>query len=185
MLFDGTNDYLYHADHADFDILGNEGEYDSAIRGLTLGGWWWKDAHGANNKGLIGKWSSGADTAYLLFYGQSSDSITFGTDDGVTPNFAGPGITMPTGEWVFAVGRWYPGSEANVFQDGTKGTDTGSVTSAPLQNSTDNLEIGVYDGGNANYRLDGRAALVFICAVALPDGVIRGLYQHSRALFGK
>ena len=35
MLFDGTNDYLYHADHADFDILGNEGEFDSSLNGLT------------------------------------------------------------------------------------------------------------------------------------------------------
>ncbi|NJO31403.1 MAG: hypothetical protein HC874_30490 [Richelia sp. SL_2_1] len=35
---DGTGDFLSRADETDLDILGTETIYNSAVRGLTLGG---------------------------------------------------------------------------------------------------------------------------------------------------
>ncbi|MFH1635311.1 MAG: hypothetical protein ABIG63_15070, partial [Chloroflexota bacterium] len=66
-VFDGVGDYLSHADHADFDILGTEGYIDGAIRGLTVGGWFYNDNAPAAFEAFVSKADGTVNSSYLLY----------------------------------------------------------------------------------------------------------------------
>jgi hypothetical protein len=59
-----------------------------------------------------------------------------------------------------------------------------NTTSIPvaLNNSTGGFAIGAQSDGSQT--MDGKAALCFLCANALPDEQIDILYQQSKILFG-
>lgn len=86
-------------------------------------------------------------------------------------------------EWFFAVGRYKPSLEIAAFVNGEKTVNTTSIP-ADIYSGAASFLIGAKDEGAAGSLLHGGASLCFLCASALPDGVINGLYQHTRALFG-
>lgn len=136
---------------------------------------------------LISKWfTTGDQRSYNIFMeGGSDNRIKMAVSDLGT--FAtrvvgiGAEITQP-GMWHFIAGRFSP-RHISVFVNNDKSSETDKLPPVSLYNSTSSFIIGGVNEGQ-NFGLVGGASLCFVCATALPDGVIRGLYQHTRALFG-
>ena len=177
---DGTGDYYYHADSANFDILGTEGHVASAKRGLTFGSLFNPDqATPAANEVLISKTSStAADSAYTIyrdtsgiFYGRIYNSSSFVTATGIALSE----------QWVLAVCRFNPSTEISIYLNGTWYPNTTSIP-ASINNSSAQFKIG--DGGSGGSYFDGKVSLSFLCATYLSDDIISSLYQTSRKLPG-
>lgn len=177
--FDGTGDFLSRADEGRLQILGTETIYASAVRGLTIGGWFWMDGAGATD-GLMGKWTeSGDERSYLLL--TLSDTYRFAiSNDGTASTQFSHTSTFSTGQWYFVVGKYEPSVRMSVFMNGEKASTTTSIP-ASIFNSTAAFQVGAYNAGTQN--LDGRASLCFLSANALPDALIDALFTQSRPLF--
>lgn len=124
--------------------------------------------------------------SYILYFNHTNDSIEFavtnlGTDADKKLVASSP-ITA-AGTWFFAVGRFRPSQEIAIFVNGVKVVNTVSIP-ASLYSGVASFLIGAKDEGAAATLLHGGSSLNFLCAANLPDGIINGLYQHTRALFG-
>lgn len=183
---DGTGDYLSRTDETDLDILGTETIYNSSVRGLTIGGWFYNNANfAAGGTGLIGKYNfnAGSNGSYLL-YGTTTTPTMLVTN-GTTNTTRTSSVTVSTGEWWFGVGRYTPSSVLDIFVGKSSGlTKTTNSTSIPasINNTTVPLEIGAFNVANNFYT--GRVSLCFLCANALPDALISSIFQHTRKAFG-
>jgi hypothetical protein len=173
----GTSDYLSRADEADLDILGTETFITAALRGLTMGGWFYfANAPGAVET-LISKWGAGQE-AYIL-QRLAGGTISFGVNAG----FAATTTTVTAASaWYWLVGRFDPSTETAVFINDTEKVTNLVAIPAAINNTNANLNIGAQSAANF---LTGRAAYCFLCAAALPDYMIYSLYHISRALFGR
>ncbi len=178
---DGTGDNLTRADETDLDVQGNETIYATAVRGLTVGGWFFIDT--AANTGLITKWNTDGATVQATFLLRQNTTVfnLLLSVDGTTVNVNLNAGTVQTGTWVHVVATFSPSAEAAIFIDGVK-TSTAAGIPATLFNSTSPLEIGSFNG--SLFLLDGRASLCFLSANFLPDAYINALFQQSRVLFG-
>lgn len=172
---DGTGDYLSRTDETDLDILGTETIYNSAVRGLTLGGWFWFDSLTvSSNRHIIGKGIPGVDAnpSYSMWvWTGSTTSINFwaiGASTGST------GIICPTGQWVFCVSRWIPSTSVKMWANSSTATSTSTIP-ASLNNSAYTFYI--------MDQIDGRASLCFLCANALSDTRISVLFEQTRGAF--
>lgn len=175
--FDGSGDYLARADEAGLQISGTETFYEN--KGLTMGGWFWADGAGATD-GLIGKWTeSGNQRAYLLLTLSNTFRLAI-SSDGTASTQLSHSSTFSTGQWYFAVGKYEPSTRMSVFMNGVKAETTTSIP-ASIFNSSAALQIGAYNAGTQE--LDGRVALAFLCANALPDAIINGLYEQTKVLY--
>lgn len=177
--YDGTGDFHSVADNANLDITGGEGQYAAAIKGLTLGGWFWMDAFAAND-GLItkGDAASAAGSAYNL------DLSATGVKLDLFSGAAGVSVAsaaLNTGQWYFVVGRYTPSTEAAIWTNGTKVVNTTSIP-ATLNNVAAPLNIANTASGVTRY-LDGRCAMAFLCAARLSDNLIDQLFARSRPFF--
>lgn len=187
---DGTGDYLDRADETDLDILGTESIFNAAVRGLTLGGWFWWDGLTTGTpdlqQQLIGKWSDAAGNAsYAILNdptGGNSRIIFYVTNDGSTAVGVATTATLTDAAWHFIIARFDPSTELAIFFDSTKDVNTTSIP-ASIFNGNSSFEIGRYQRV-PNY-LDGRASLCFLSANYLPDALIKGLYQQTKKLFGQ
>lgn len=182
---DGTGDYLSRADETDLDIQGTETIFASAVRGLTLGGWFWFDnAPGASSEICMSKFSASAGNySYFVRRLPSAQGgfANFLISDNGSVLTEVSGTSIPTaGSWWWIVGRFDPGVELAVWLNGSKWTNTTSIP-ASIYNGNAAFVIGGRDGGTL--LLDGRASLCFLCAAALKDNLINYLYRRSRALF--
>lgn len=178
---DGTGDFLSHADHADFDIFGTETYVAAAVRGLTLGGWFWIDALGANS-GLIGK-HSGVPGAggYLLQKLAAADVIRFLIDDGVAQFVSGNTATITAATWYHVVGRFDPSNEVTIFLNGVSSPNAAGIPAA-IGNSAVSFEISGFNNG-ASQLLDGRPSLCWICAEYHSDDIITAHFESTRAAY--
>lgn len=180
---DGTGDFLSRADETDLDILGSETIYAAAVRGLTIGGWFWSDeAPAATIIQLIGKYNDNGvnQRSYILYNSGASLNFTISSDGTAITNIASS-ISYTTGVWRFLVGRYTPSSELAVFANGIRDVNVG-VIPASIFNSTSVFDIGRYQTG-PQY-LDGRAALCFLCANTLSDLRLQRLFNVTRPYFG-
>lgn len=181
--FDGTGDFLNRVDEAGLDILGNETHMATAIRGLTVGGWFYPTAT-TNLAGYIAKYTNVAATSAFALHQSTSvaNSVRFVVYSGGS-NY--PALSAANAgslnTWHFFAGRYVPSTTVSVFTDGTF-VDYAVAIPATLTNSTADLEIGRLAGALAYYT--GYASLCFLCAAALPDRIVRALYHHTRSLFG-
>jgi hypothetical protein len=179
---DGTGDYLSRLDEAGLDILGTETYVAAAVRGLTIGGWFWFDnATEAGQTVLMTKGAGGgANTSYWLAR-NAGGTPRFNVGDGAA--LQGPSSTQGTGAavWTFLVGRFIPSTEVALFQDNIEYTDLVGIPAALINTATD-IEIGSYNAGAGLFH-DGRASLCFLCAVALSDSIISALFHQTRAMF--
>jgi hypothetical protein len=181
--FDGVGDYLYTVKMD--TIVGTEAYMAAAVRGLTLGGWFWRDVHQTvgDLDGMMGKTVyAGNQCAYLLG-GSSVPSFNFYiSSDGTTGAFKyASSAAVSFGAWYFVVGRFVPSTSIDIYVNNVKVSNTTTIP-ASIYANTANFEVGSYNAG-AN-RMNGRASLCFVCAAALSDAIIAGLYNRSKALFG-
>lgn len=184
--FDGTGDFLSRPDEAGLDIRGTETSIVAAMRGLTIGGWFWIDslAPGANDA-FIGKWNTAGDQrSYLLYFNDTSNTACFdvsslGTAASV---ITVTGSVMTAAGWHFIVARFDPSTEINIWVNNTEIVNAVG-TPASLFNGTADFLVGAYDNG-ATGLLDGRASLCFLCGALLSDAVVKQLYEQTRAMYG-
>ena len=182
---DGTGDYVSRADEAGLRILGTETYVASAVRGLTMGGWFWLDTvpGAAVNAGLMGKYlSTGNQRSYLLYANNSLAKSVISSNGSATTTVSST-VTLAAAGWYYLVARYRPSTELAIFV-GAAGvvTKTANVTSIPasLFNSTAPFEIGRFDSAV----MDGRTSRDWLCAAALSDAQIEALYQTERAILG-
>lgn len=185
MAFNGSTGYVSHPDNPLLDIAGTEGIVTSAIRGLTMGGWFYFDNDAGNNpEVLMGKMSAFSHQASAYFIQRNTSAfagrLIFRIGDGST-FYTAQGDTMSAGAWHFIVGRFTPSTEVKLWIDDVAVTETNSIP-ATLQNTSDSFAIGARTAAGDNF-FDGRAALCFLCAAAVPDVLIEAFYRNSRSLF--
>jgi len=158
---------LSRADEAGLDITG----------ALTFGGWCWLDAlPGVNNPGFISKHGGSGARAYSLQTG-SLDICRFAISTDGIATFVVDSAALQINRWYFMAGIFNPAVSISVFLNDVK--TTASVSAASLFNSAAELKIGQ---GVTNF-LNGRAALCFLCAAALPDDLSLSLYARTRGAF--
>ena len=179
---DGTGDFLERADEVDLDILGTETYVAAAVRGLTMGGWFWFDVAG-NREAMISKWNDNGvnQRAYMLFKRNDEDLVFTVSSTGADFPLIQSAISATQTNWQFVVGRFDPSTELAIFVNGTKDTLVAGVP-ASLFNSNASLLIGASDLG-ADDNMDGRASMCFLCAAALSDETISFLYQQTRPMY--
>jgi len=179
--FDGTGDFLSRADETDSDILGTETIYASAVRGLTMGGWFWMDNFTAATQGLIGKNNGVTNNRSYLLLAANTPLFRFQVSvDGIATVSAD--VSSPVASaWYWLVGRYTPSAEVALFANTSKVTTTVSVP-ASIFNSNAAFEIG--DANAGALPMDGRAALCFLCANAVSDARLDKLFNETRRLFG-
>jgi hypothetical protein len=184
--FDGTGDFLSRADETDLDILGTEAIFAAAVRGLTMGGWFWGDIFtSGTGEGLMGKLTNSTGTfAYSLAH-TAANTLTArissnGTSFGTTISSS---VAVQDSTWYFLVQRFIPSTELSIFVGETKTTNSTSIP-ASIFNSSEAFAIGGIGGTVPAAPFNGRAALCFLCANALPDAMIERLFRRSRWLFG-
>ncbi len=182
---DGIGGFLSRADETDLDILGTETVYDSSVRGLTMGGWFWIDDI-TGTPGLIGKsLNTGNQRSYLITSGASGDEtprMLVNSTGAAAGNITiSASSTISASNWLFIVGRYMPSTELAIFVNNIKTINIISIP-ASLFNSTANFEIGAFNGGGN--LLNGRVSFSFLSANSLSDAYINALFQQSRVLFG-
>lgn len=179
---DGTGDYLSRVDEAGLDILGTESYVGSAVRGLTMGGWFYFDTLTANADTLMSKWgTSTASGAYMLYVG-TANVIVFITENSAgtlsqVTSSAAPSATA----WHLIVGRFTPSTEVAVFIDKVKTVNTTSIITN-LRNNAIALEIGNWSTGGGV--MDGRVSNCFLCATVLSDTALDNLYDNTKSYYG-
>ncbi len=181
---DGAGDYFNITDAAsgnDFDVLGTEGYVAVAVRGLTLGGWFYADVD--QTQGLMTKGDTNAANSAYELYLVAGGTAVFRVSNGAA--YSTTTITVPaSGAWLFLAGRYRVSvPDVTIFYDGQSVTVAGPA--APLNNSANDLMIGGFDGGAPPvFPLDGRASCCSLCAAALSDTIINSLYHQTKELFG-
>lgn len=177
---DGTGDYLSRVDESDLDITGTEAHNATAIRGLTMGGWFWSDIT-STDQNLIGKWNAtGNLRAYTLNLTADNSIAGHVSTNGTTQTTVSSTAAIAAGEWFWAAMRFTPSAELANWSNDTKTINTTSIP-ASIFNSSAELQIGARDAGTT--LLNGRASLCFLCANALPDTLIDYLFQETRGCF--
>lgn len=178
---DGTGDYLALADAADLDITGTETIYAAAVRGLTMGGWFWTDIS-ATDQNLMGKWNvTGNLRAYTLNITAANALGGHVSLDGTSQTSVGSSGVITAGEWFFAAMRFTPSVELADWLNGTKTVNTTSIP-ASIFNSTAEFQIGARSAGTS--LLNGRASMCFLSANALSDALITSLFNETRGYYG-
>lgn len=178
----GSSEYFSLADTAILDITGSETHITGAIRGLTLGGWFYFTTNPASSFGLMSKnVPTGNQRAYTLFRHSSLFVRMQVSGDGSAAVAADSVSTVSAGTWYFVAGRFDPSTELAVWLNDEKTINTTSIP-ASLFNSSAAFEIGRTDSGNY---LNGRSSLCFLCAAAVPDIFVNTFYDWTRPLFGR
>lgn len=180
---DGAGDYVDRADETDLDILGTETIFPAAVRGLTLGGYFWANAlpvTAGTNYGLITKIGGAGQFSYGLYFvdGGSQARMLVSTDGTATKTINTGNLTG--GAWHFIVGRFIPSTSVSIFADGTTTTNAAAIP-ASIFNSTTALEIGRIFLAQV---FPGRASFCFLSANALSDACILNLFNSTRTMFG-
>lgn len=185
--YDGTGDYHSRADEAGLDVLGTETYIATALRGLTVGGWFWTDDATSNiTQGLVSKYVTTGNQRSWHFTlntggGIAVPSFTISADGTTAIHRSDAASALVVNTWNFIVGRLTPGTENAVFLNDAKAVNTTTVP-ASVFNSTAGLEVARRNV--ASSELNGRCALAFLCAAALPDALLSALFSQTRGVFG-
>lgn len=173
--------YFSRADEAGLSIAGDEAYVDPAIQGITVGGWFWFNAVGVTY-GLMSKYVTGGQASYRMRRDSDNEVYFLVSGDGSgetgTSSFDAPLTTA--GAWFFCVGRAVNGTTITVFLNGIE-NEGGAAPPSPIFDSTSPFEIGRMNAGSY---LDGRAALCFVCAAAVPNNILEAAFEQSRGFFG-
>lgn len=181
---DGTGDYLSRADEAGLDIIGNESYVGAAAQGLTLGLWIWWDVVTINTfDGIIGKWGGVGQRAYNLLAFEGATRPYLGISvDGTAQTLVVHPTTPVIDTWYFLAGRFDPSAQISIFLNDVP-EDNAVAIPATIFNSNAAFEI-MRRASGAGTETTGRCSFAFLCAAALSDAQILGLFHQTKAMFG-
>lgn len=178
--YNGTTAYHNRADEAAFDIIGNETYVGGPYQGLTIGSWVFFDNVASATEGISGKWNTAANRSYRIArFSNGAAFFEVSVDGAVATQVFTAGIVGAAA--AFVCGRFDPSSELKVWLNGETNTNTTSIPATIFNSSADFVIGGIHGGSQL---LDGRIALSFLCAAALPDVFINTFYQMTAPLFG-
>jgi len=172
---DGVGDFLSRADETDLDILMTETIYDSSVRGITFGGWFFFDVLPAATSHIMSKWAA-PTFQYLMYY--NGTFFDFRTNAVVRVTST---VVPNTLRWYFMVCTLVPSTSATIHINDVATTSVAAIP-ASIPNGTGAFEIGAAGGGTLP--IFGRASLCFLSANAIGETYINALFQQSRVLFG-
>lgn len=178
---DGVGDFLSRADEAGLDILGTETTIAVAIRGLSMGGWFYFDNAPAAAESMMSKYGAAAQRSYRIRRQAAGDLRFTISVDGTAESDVDSTSTPTTATWLFAACRFDPSTEQAIFFNGEK-TSIVAAVPASIFNSNADLDIGARSGGAD--LMTGRASLCFLCAADIGDTLIQTIFQTTRGLFG-
>lgn len=151
---------------------------DPALRGLTLGGWFYFDNVAAAIEYLMARWNPGVLQAYRLIR-TAGGTIQGSIDAGGGAVSVTTTATVGAQVWTWIVFRFDPSTTMDIFINRDKTTLAVGVP-ATIQNTALDFTIGADHLGANN--LDGRVLLPpFVCAAVLPDVTINAMLDRSRA----
>jgi len=176
---DGNNDFLFRNNEAGLSITATETYVAPAVRGLTLGGWFWF-GHVGSLTGLVTKWTAtGNQRSYRLYMNNAGNILLGISVDGIVEASVASVAAPVVGSWYFLAGRFIPNTELAVFVNEEE--TAGGIPPASIFSSTVQFQVGsIYL--TINWLL-GRASLVFLCATALSDAIIYSAFQQTRGAF--
>lgn len=187
-----NNEYLSRADGGAgnwADILGTETYIEAAYRGLTCGGWVYLGTTTGANRTIISKVDVANDWSYWLEFSNAAPANVFRfamTPGGILAGLVLCTSSVPISEsqWYFVVGRFNPSTETAIFVNDTKDINAVGIPAA-IHNGIGDLRVGALDpGGGVPNLWNGRVSMCFLCAAALSDDIILGLYERTRGMFG-
>jgi hypothetical protein len=150
---------------------------------LTIGGWYQFNTLGTT-KACASKWTTdGNQRSYLLQKGSTDNPVFFVSGNGTA--FTSVPVTdvgINAEKFVFMVGRFTPSTEIAVWGNDKKNTLVTGIPSS-IFNSSASFNIGATENGTSQL-LDGRAALCFLCASAVPDSLLKRFFTITRTFFG-
>lgn len=178
----GSTQYLSRADETALDIQGDEGEVLDAHKGLTIGAVCYFDNEASHVEAVVTKgFASASNSAYWL--DRRWDGMArFLVGDGSFWQYAQSTSAVGAEEWVSLIGRFNPSDEVALFVNDTKYTDTVGIPLTLLDVSSD-FTVGTYANADG-YFLDGRVALMWICAANVRDAVLMKYYGRLKPFLG-
>jgi len=165
----GTN---YFSKSSLYGLTGLETFIDSALRGFTIGGWFFINSFPSGAGGLISRDGIATNRGYVMFIGSTGAIRVLMSGNGTSVFFINS-ADVPLTEWLFIVARYIPSTEISVFVNGVKTTNTTSIPASCFV-STQDFEVGRYFNADANI-VDAKVRDVFICRSALSDALIEGI----------
>lgn len=187
-----SSHYFSRADEAGLDIFGNEAYVASDIQGLTAGGWFWFNDEDVV-AGMIAKDNFVApatgDSSFALWRRNTNVARFLASSSGAgSSSISGNDSPLLTaGGWFFVVGQWRPNDPTFNYMVSVNNVPSYAAggPSAPLFNATAPLEIGRRQESTGSlFYLDGRSALCFLCAAAVPESQLGVVFECSRGFFG-
>lgn len=181
--FDGANQYLSFVDNANFDIVGTEGYFAPAVRGLAIYAWVRFDNAAAANEYVVAKWRSGtSDKSYRILRNAAGLPLASISVDGSTDYDALGATTLVEDTW-YCVGLQYsPSTKLSVWVNGKEDGSNAVATPASIYDGASPFTLGA-NGTPASY-LNGRESQVAICAQFNSDSFYRYVFNQTKAMFG-
>lgn len=178
--FDGTGDFLSRVDETDLDITGGETIYNSSVRGLTCGGWFYFSS--ASPREILMSKADGGSVGMSWWLEKSSGvlGVYTGTGAAFVTTFTTSIVVADT--WYHIIFRYVPSTSLQIYLNGVLVASNSVSIPATLLNTTQPFNIG--STNNGTLPLAGRASLCFLCANALSDSFAFSLFEQSRVLFG-
>ena len=170
--FNGTTAHL---------LCASEAAFNTTTIPISWGGWFWFNSV-ASQQVVLSKWDTAAQRSWGMdmLNGSPNTFRAYISSTGADSQVVTSSVAPSTNAWYHIVARFTPSTELAIFVNGVKSTLTSSVF-ASIFSSTAQVRVSSYASG-AGF-LNGRAALCFFCANALPDSLIAGLYRSARFFF--
>lgn len=181
-----SSEYLYTTDPGNYlRVTGTEAVFGSTLRGLTIGGWFYRLSSATTSQAAaIGKWNpAGSASSYLLYTAVSTEYVNFAISSTGTSTSKdmSTSVAMPEDQWVFLCAQFDPSAYCYIWINGTKYSSATTVSS--LHANASYFCAGARDNGGSGY-WDGAIGPVFCFATYLDDSYIKKLYYLGRIAFG-
>lgn len=167
----------YLSSNLDYALTGLETYIDVALRGFTIGGWFWIDSYPSVAQGIVSKFGVSSNYGYALISGGAGVISCYVSLDGSALTTVSSATSTPVDTWVFLVGRFVPSTSVDVFVNGQKTTNVTAIPASCFA-STQAFEVGRYLNTDTR-TFDGRCRDVFLCRTALTDVQIENLRLSS------
>ena len=188
-----SSQYMYTADHADFDILGTEAYIASVWRGLMMWAWIWMDTTQTNaNPVIMGKHNyTGDDRSYLLRMTTTGylEGVVSSDGTAANSNTVTHSNLLPRAQWTFVALTFDPSTSLNVFAVDTAGALvkealTTSIV-ASINNSATDFVVAAHNrtSGIANHA-DMMWSAGGIYPHRVEDASLTWLFNSTKAIFG-